>query len=161
MRCDEVRRTIEETWGEEQSKVVLDHLAQCADCRSLAQRADRLALGFRVMAAEATPEPSWGFASRVVRRAEEVQRSETAVEEFFLRVGRRVVYATCVLAVTLLLALVLPASGPFRGPATGELYFAQVESARAGNAAVFMGEALETVPSPPPPAVQEGSNSNR
>ena len=60
--------------------------------------------------------------------------------EFLERAGRRVVYATCVLALTLLLALALPSSGPLRGPTTAELYLAQSEEVTAGSIPIFTGE---------------------
>ena len=143
MRCEEVRKIIAEDWPEETPAAVREHLAGCPVCDGLARDHRLVRAGFRVLAAEPVPEPSWGFSTRLLRRLEESPAQEGA--EFLERVGRRVVYATFVLALTLLLALVLPPSGPLRGPTTAELYLAQSESevVTAGNDPIFAGELPE------------------
>jgi anti-sigma factor RsiW len=138
MRCEEMRRMILEDWPEEVPAAVREHVAGCAECRAYVRDFGALRVGFRALAAEPVPEPSWGFATRVLRRLEET-RDEVSVE-FLERAGRRVVYATCVLALTLLLALALPSSGPLRGPTTAELYLAQAEEVTAGSIPIFTGE---------------------
>jgi anti-sigma factor RsiW len=140
MRCEEVRKIIAEDWPEEAPAAVREHLAGCPACDALA-RDDRLVrAGFHALAAEPAPEPSWGFSTRLLRRLQESPAQEGA--EFLERVGRRVVYATFLLALTLLLALALPSSGPLRGPTTADLYLAQSESevVTAGNDPILTGE---------------------
>jgi len=72
--------------------------------------------GFRLLAEEAPPEPSLGFAARLVRRLHEWD-TRGARSEFFETVGRRFVYATLALTLALFLSMALPNSGPVRGVA--------------------------------------------
>jgi anti-sigma factor RsiW len=141
MRCEEVRKIFAEDWPEETPAAVREHLAGCPACDGLARDHRLVRAGFHALAAEPAPEPSWGFSTRLLRRLEESPAQEGA--EFLERVGRRVVYATFVLALTLLLALALPSSGPLRGPATAELYLAQSEIVTGGNDPIFAGELPE------------------
>jgi hypothetical protein len=76
--------------------------------------------GFRVLRDETVPEPSLGFAERLVRRWGDLSKP-VSVGEFFERVGRRFVYATLVLTFLLFMALVLPPTGPIRGESTADL----------------------------------------
>lgn len=138
MRCEEVRRMFVEDWPEEVSAPVREHLAGCAACGALAREYGLLRAGLRALAAEPAPEPSWGFATRLLRRLEESPEVEGAA--FVERAGRRVVYATCILALTLLLALVLPSSGPLRGPTAADYYLAQQESVTMGSDPILTGE---------------------
>jgi hypothetical protein len=140
MRCEEVRKIIAEDWPEETPAAVREHLAGCPVCDGLARDHRLVRAGFHALAAEPAPEPSWGFSTRLLRRLQESPEREGA--EFLERVGRRVVYASFVLALTLLLALALPSSGPLRGPTTAELYLAQSESevVTAGNDPILTGE---------------------
>ncbi|MGD0921217.1 MAG: hypothetical protein ABSA70_05545 [Terriglobia bacterium] len=138
MRCEEVRKIIAEDWPEEAPAAVREHLAGCPACDALARDHRLVRTGFHALAAEPAPEPSWGFSTRLLRRLQESPEREGA--EFLERVGRRVVYATFLLALTLLLALALPSSGPLRGPTTAELYLAQSEVVTAGNDPIFTGE---------------------
>jgi anti-sigma factor RsiW len=138
MRCEEMRRMILEEWPEEVPAAVREHVAGCAECRAYVRDFAIVRAGLRALAAEPAPEPSWGFATRVLRRLEE--RREEMSGEFLERAGRRVVYATCVLALTLLLALALPSSGPLREPTTADLYLAQSEEVTAMSSPVFLGE---------------------
>lgn len=140
MRCEEVRKIIAEDWLEEAPAAVREHLAGCPVCDGLARDCRLVRAGFHALAAEPAPEPSWGFSARLLRQLEGPSEQEGA--EFLERVGRRVVYATFVLALTLLLALALPSSGPLRGPTTAELYLAQSESevVTAGNDPILTDE---------------------
>jgi hypothetical protein len=142
MRCEDVRKIIAEDWPEETPAAVREHLAGCAACDRLARNHKLVRAGFRVLAAEPVPEPSWGFSTRLLRRLQE--SSERQGAEFLERVGRRVIYATCLLALTLLLALILPSSGPLRGPTTADLYLAESEVLTAGNAPMYTGEFAES-----------------
>ncbi|MBI1941050.1 MAG: hypothetical protein HYS33_06045 [Acidobacteria bacterium] len=68
------------------------------------------------------------------------------------QVGQRVVYATLVLASVLILALVLPQSGPLRGATLAELLPTQPEVTVAVNDPVFPYElpsVYELVPDNP------------
>jgi hypothetical protein len=159
VRCAQVRRIIEEEWPEELSGALREHLAACPACDGWARQARWLVAGFRALAREETPELSWGFASRLTRRLEAMREPAAEAEEFLVRVGRRVVYGTCILTLVLLLALVLPASGPVRGPTSAELYLAQAETAVAGNDLTFLGEYLEGNSQSLASPAEEGTNS--
>jgi hypothetical protein len=130
-----------EDWPEEISAAVHEHLAGCPGCDALAREYGLVRAGFRALAAEPTPEPSWGFSARLLRRLEKSPDEEGT--EFLERVGRRVVYASFLLALTLLLALALPSSGPLRGPTTADLYLAQSEVVTVGTSPIFAGELPE------------------
>lgn len=104
---------------------VTEHLQVCPVCRGFARDYENLQEGWHALAAHPAPEPSWGFAQRVLSRLEELPARAGAEENFFERVGRRVVYATGVLAFILLIALALPSSGPLRGPMPTEVFVAQ------------------------------------
>ena len=71
------------------------------------------------------------------------------------------VYATLVLALATLLALLLPSSGPLRGPTTAELYAAGPEAVTLGNDPIFPDE----LPANPTPAAGSlalpGSETNQ
>jgi hypothetical protein len=142
MRCDEVRRIIVEDWPAEVPAAAREHLRSCHGCATLARDYELVRAGLRALASEPVPEPSWGFSTRLLRRLQESSEREGA--EFLERVGRRVVYATLLLTLTLLLALALPPSGPLRGPTAADLYLAQAEVVTAGNAPIYTGESLET-----------------
>lgn len=112
------------------------HLGKCAECRSYAEDWGRVSEAFRAAAADPLPEPSFGFADRLLRRLASSSGAERAATEFVERVGRRVAFATMLLAMLMLLALGLPTSGPVREPAGAEL-MAQADQASNSNGIVF------------------------
>jgi len=151
MRCEAVREIFEEVRGEEIPAPAREHLSGCAACAAYARDWRLVRAGFQVLKQESTPEPTMGFAARLVRRLDEAGKANPA-EEFLEQVGRRVVYATFLLAFLLLLALVLPPSGPLRGPGVADLLSAGPEVTVAGNETVFPYElpsGLELVPDSP------------
>jgi len=104
-----------------------EHLAACKECTVWWKEWQLLSAGFRALAAESVPEPSLGFSARVLRRLEEgaALSGWGAAGDFFERAGRRVVWATLLMTLTVLLALVLPSSGPVRGLGEPEYLLAQ------------------------------------
>jgi predicted anti-sigma-YlaC factor YlaD len=128
MRCKELRERVDELWVGEFSPEVREHLVACPACKLYLRSAQLMRAGFQVLAEEPTPDPSVGFAARVVRALREVPVLGVP-EEFLERIGRRFVYATLFLTLVVLLALILPASGPVRGPTTAALLMAQPEVA--------------------------------
>jgi hypothetical protein len=161
MGCDEVRNTILEGWDGEVAGSAREHLAGCAACQAFARRHRLLRAGFGALAAEPPREPSWGFATRVMRRLEEAAVQRSVAEEFLERVGRRVVYVTCVLALMLVLALTLPATGPVRGPAAPDLNLPQPEMATLGNDPVLTGEYPLSRPAVPLAGENAGSDAQK
>lgn len=124
MRCDEVRTRLEE--GEAAASEPLGgHLRQCADCRAWLEDWQWLRQGFQALAVEPVPEPQLGFRARLMRRLTEPANSPRERFDFFERAGRRVVWATLVLTLALLLGMALPSTGPMRGPDATEFLFAQ------------------------------------
>src|SRR5215472_7452046 len=127
MRCRKVQKNLAELGPTELSGPALAHLAAFDACRAAARRMELWRAGMEVLVREPVPEPSPRFLARVMRRLEEAVGERTTAEEFLERAGRRVIYATCVLTVAVLLVLVLPSSGPLRAPANAELFFAEPE----------------------------------
>jgi hypothetical protein len=128
MRCDDLRERLDSLWESELSPEARQHLAQCAACERYMRDLRLVRAGFRVLRREPAPEPSLGFAERLVRRLGELSKPPS-VGEFFERVGRRFVYATLVLTFLLFLALALPPTGPIRGESTADLLVPSDETA--------------------------------
>jgi hypothetical protein len=142
MRCEDARIILIESEGGERPVAFREHMAVCPSCQAYANDLESLQAGFRALAAQSVPEPSWGFAARLVRRLNDLEEGGRAVD-FLEQVGRRVVYAAGLLTLLLLLALVLPASGPLRGPTTSELYWAQADTGTLTSYTILPDEALE------------------
>jgi anti-sigma factor RsiW len=122
MRCDVVRRTIEEDI--ERPAAIETHLGSCPACREYLSHWELLRTGFMALGKEEPPEPSLGFAERLRRRLPEARDSQRG-QQFILQAGRRMVYATLLVAVMLILGLVLPSSGPLRTPWAAESVLSQ------------------------------------
>jgi len=148
MDCKDLRERVDEWWAGERSPEVRAHLASCPACEAYLRNARLVRAGFLVLAEEPAPEPSLGFATRLVRALGETAEGRAA-EEFLERVGRRFVYATSLLTLLALLALMLPASGPFRAPATSNLLVPQPEVMTAGVDPI--GSELQDPQEPAPP----------
>ncbi|MBZ5515858.1 MAG: hypothetical protein LAN62_13640 [Acidobacteriia bacterium] len=142
MRCKDARAILIGNEADKASAALLEHVAACPSCQAYARDAEGLRGGFRAFAREAVPEPSWGFAARVLRRLDELEERGRRAN-FLELVGRRVVYAAGVLTLLLILALVLPASGPLRGPTTAQLYWAQPDATLVASNPIFPDETGE------------------
>ena len=139
MRCEEVWTILEEEPTAELSPPVREHLKVCRACAAYARDWRLVAAGLHELSREPVPEASWGFAARVVRRIEEATAILRPRPEFVEQVGRRFVYATLMLTLVLLLGLLLPSSGPLRGPAATEYYLVRPEVVSA-RADITLGE---------------------
>jgi predicted anti-sigma-YlaC factor YlaD len=128
MRCSKIRQNLEAENQNAMPPSAQEHLAACSECRSYAANLSRLTQGMKLLAEEPIAEPSIGFSGRVLRRL----NRETG-REFLESVGRRVVYVTLLLVLFLLLAMILPSSGPVRRAPTLETYWPQEESVAAEN----------------------------
>lgn len=124
MRCDDVRERVQGLWESALTDEVRQHLAQCRGCRQYHLDLRLVQSGFRLVKSEEAPEPSLGFAERLVRRLGEVSKAPS-VGYFFERVGRRFVYATLVITFLALLALTLPSTGPVRGLSASDIQISQ------------------------------------
>ena len=138
---------------------VSDHLQVCPVCKVFAHDWEDLQEGWHALAARPSPEPSWGFAQRVLRRLEELPARAGAEENFFERVGRRVVYAASFLALILLIALALPSSGPLRGPMPTEVIVAQSDRLNLAGSVFTDDTADSPEVNPMPIDKNEGTNS--
>ncbi len=114
MSCDYLRERLDSLWEQGEAAEVTRHLAECRECAREYHDLRLVRAGFRLMKREAPPEPSLGFAQRLVRQLGELSRAPS-VADFIEQVGRRFVYATLVLTFLALLAIALPATGPVRG----------------------------------------------
>lgn len=125
MRCEEIRGLVWEAAGAELAEPVKQHLAACSGCQAYVAGFPGVQRGLRALAVEEPPEPSWGFSARVLRRLRE--EAGNGGSEFLERAGRRVILATLALVFALILATILPSSGPVRHQTTA--YWPQTESA--------------------------------
>jgi len=114
MDCKTIRDLVTDLGGAELTPEARQHVTECSGCQGFLRDARLLHAGFRVLAEEAAPEASFGFAARLIRRLQ-AWEEKSARSEFFETVGRRFVYATLALTLALLLSFALPTSGPVRG----------------------------------------------
>ncbi len=144
MNCDYLRERLDNLWEGAESAEVTRHLAECPSCAREYRDLRVVGAGFRLMKREAEPEPSIGFAERLVRQLGELSKAPS-VAEFFERAGRRFVYATVVLTFLALLAIVLPATGPVRGLSIADIQLSGPE-AQMANADPFGESSLQDAP---------------
>ncbi|HUI40504.1 MAG TPA: hypothetical protein VL523_00900, partial [Terriglobia bacterium] len=90
MRCRRVRHAVLEGAGVWPAAIE-EHLNTCAKCAAYAQDWVRLRKGLAQIAGEPAPEPSLGFATRLVRSLQEAAADARAREASLERTGRRFV----------------------------------------------------------------------
>ncbi len=157
MPCKNVQAILEEAWTEELSESVRAHLALCPACAEVARNSSLLRASFLALREEPIPATTLGFASRLVRRLKEGAES-AATAGFLEQVGRRVVFATLLLALTLFLVLAAPSSGPMRAPVGAELDAPEPEVLTANNDPLLNDDpSLDLHPAQP----KEGEGSSR
>ncbi|HUZ46715.1 MAG TPA: hypothetical protein VMW54_08760 [Terriglobia bacterium] len=127
MRCDVVRERIEESL--ELPARIKAHLQACSGCADYVRRWNLVQAGLVALAKEEPPQASLGFAERLVRRLESARGASQRRQQFIVEAGRRMVYATLLVALMLILGLVLPSSGPLRTPQAAESILAEPEVA--------------------------------
>lgn len=128
MRCKRVQKMLAEFKETNLPQTAQEHLKGCAACQSYAREWSGVAAGMVLLSREAVPEPSWSFSARVLRRLGEENAGPFAPLEFLEKAGRRVVLATLLLVFALLLAMILPASGPVHHTPNVESYWQQPET---------------------------------
>ncbi|MFB3924008.1 MAG: anti-sigma factor [Terriglobia bacterium] len=161
MRCEELRKTLLDDWSKPLEESARDHLSSCEACRVYAGDLGLLRDGFAALAGEPVPEPSWGFTERLLRRMDQAAAAPNFAEEFFERVGRRVVYVAGMLALVLVLVLALPSSGPLRGPTSAELYWAQADAGTAESDTMLTYESADNPDAAQAPEATEEPGSGR
>jgi hypothetical protein len=144
MRCKEVVTILDASPGDRLPEPIVAHLSACPACAETWKDLRLLRAGFYMLAKDEAPESSIGFGARVVRRLDDALDSGGAAAEFIERIGRRFVLASLLLAMSVLLGLVLPASGPFRGPAADEPYLAQTDARTRADASPLGVEFVDT-----------------
>ncbi|MGH9406572.1 MAG: hypothetical protein ACRD3D_12150 [Terriglobia bacterium] len=149
MRCKDVEENAWEGGGESLPEAVRQHVEGCARCRASTAELSRVRLGLRLLGREEPPEPSFGFSRRVLRRLREREERGTLTREPLESAGRRVILATLVLVFTLLLAMIVPRSGPVRHETTLETYWSQAETPEASASLVSYASDWSSVPPAP------------
>jgi hypothetical protein len=130
MRCDDLRERFDMLWEGQPPAEVREHLTECALCSRYLRDLRWVRSGFHLWKQEKAPEPSLGFAERLVRQLSEMSKAPS-VADFFERVGRRFVVATLVLTFLALLGLALPSTGPVRGLAAADIQVPAQEASLA------------------------------
>ena len=141
MRCRKLRKLIVAE-GAVRSPEIEDHLAHCPECTAYARDWERLQSAMRRLAEEPVPEPSIGFAARLVRQlpnAAAARERELSLE----RTGRRFVFGGLLAALLLMLGLLVPPSGPIRSPEAAEIQTARSEAMAAQNYPIFSNQTIE------------------
>jgi hypothetical protein len=106
-----------------------EHLRTCLACQADEQDWGVVRTGFRALSREPVPNASTGFVARLTRRLGEPSLAGRAAVQFWDLVGRRVILVGSLLTLTIVIALMLPTSGPFRSPAGLDLSLLQAEVA--------------------------------
>lgn len=127
MSCEKYRVQIADQWDTEESAELCRHLVQCPACAAYRRDLGLIRAGLHLLKYEAVPEPSVGFAERLVRQLSQAP----SVTEFLERVGRRFVYAALVLTSLVLLALAMPETGPVRGLTLSDIQISTQEASLA------------------------------
>jgi hypothetical protein len=157
MRCEDVRTILEEVRSEDAPDSVRPHLASCAECATWWQGWRLVSAGFKALSQETVPEPSWGFSERVVRRLQEAGEAGRGAADFLERAGRRVVWATLGVTLAVVLALVVPSSGPVRASSEPEYLLAQPQVASTQSYPIVEVENIDnadtSTPQPASPGV--------
>lgn len=142
MRCDAVRRTVEE--GMTRTPAVQVHVESCSGCKEYLRKWEMLQAGLVAIRGEEPPDPSIGFTSRLMRRLENASPEFQFGQQLIDQIARRVVYATLMVAVMLALILALPSSGPFRSSGISESVFVQTQVATLANEQVLGVDGMDT-----------------
>ena len=122
-----------------------EHLSTCPACAAYAQDWARLRSGMRRVAMQATPEPSLGFANRLVRNLQEASGAQRAGEFLLERTGRRFVYAALLATLVLFTVLLAPRSSPVRSRvAAAEIEATQPETMAAQNYPIYSGQLMDS-----------------
>jgi hypothetical protein len=129
MRCDAVRQIVEE--GRDRPPAVAAHLESCSGCKEYLRKWETLRASLIALRAEDPPEPSIGFTTRVMRKLENAPAELS--QQFIDQIGRRVVYATLMVALMVLLVLLLPSSGPYRSSGISESVLVQPQIMALSN----------------------------
>ena len=130
MRCEHLRERLDNLWEGGETAEDRQHLTECGACARYYRDLRVVRAGLRLWKREAAPEPTLGFAERLVRQLGELGKAPS-VADFFEQVGRRFVYATLALTFFALLAMALPPTGPIRGLSVADIQISPQEASLA------------------------------
>ena len=136
MQCKETRRLLEDRAQDQWEVSAHEHLQNCRVCQAYVRDWGLVRTGLRVLSGEPVPRASAGFVARLTRRLAEPSLPGRAVAQFWELVGRRVMLVGSLLALTVVMALVLPPSGPWRSPVGLDLSVLQAEVAAENDPVV-------------------------
>lgn len=144
MRCGKARRLVLDESGGRSARLE-EHLRTCPACAAYAQDWARLQAGMRRVAMQAVPEPSVGFAGRLVRNLQEASGAERAGEMFLERAGRRFVYAALLATLLLFGVLIVPRSSPVRSASpVADVSAVQPETVAEQNYPIYSGQLMDS-----------------
>lgn len=141
MRCEAVRQIVED--GLKRLPAVEVHIKSCSACREYVRQWEMIRAGLVELRGEEPPEPSIGFTTRVMRKLENSSAELPFGQQFIDQIGRRVVYATLMVALMLVLILALPSSGPLRSTGISESILVQAQVATLSNEQVLGVDGLD------------------
>ncbi len=157
MHCDAVRQIVEEDVT--RTPAVQVHIESCSGCKEYLRKWKMLQSGLAAIRAEEPPEPSTGFTTRLMRRLENATPDLQFGQQLIDQIGRRVVYATLMLALMLALILALPSSGPFRSSGISDSVFVQTQVATLANEQVLGVDGVDSGDMQDSPAAPAGNAS--
>ncbi len=161
MGCEEIRQILEESSAQELPALVRDHLGKCSGCYAHARDWRLVRAGFGALAEAEVPEAPLGFAARLARRLQDTAEPLRSGADYLEQAGRRFVYAALLFTLMLLLALVLPSTGPLRVSPTADFYFAQTEVTPAESDSILAPDFQDTHDAAPAKLTSEGEKGQR
>lgn len=157
MTCDDVRAILEETGESAAPESVRAHVAACGLCAEWLKDWRTMTEGFHLLARDVGPEPSWGFAERVVRRLDDSVNPLRGAADLVERAGRRVVWATLAMTFAAVMALIVPSSGPVRAASEPEYLLVQPQGISGPNEQILDVDNIDdTASQPAQPAAPSG-----
>lgn len=159
MRCDAARQIVEE--GLARTPAVQVHIESCSDCKEYLRKWDLLQAGLAAMREDEPPDPSVGFTSRLMRRLENAPSEFQFGQQLIDQIGRRIVYATLMVAVMLGLILALPSSGPLRSSGISQSVFVQPQMATLANEQIMGVDGMDAGDTPDSTSAGNGGTGAR
>lgn len=156
MKCQEARAYI--CSGEEApAPELLRHAETCPECRRYLAGLKLSRSGLQLLSLELPPEPSIGFAQRLVRQLDSPETRRKLGDEVLVRAGRRFALASLLAMLLVLMGLVLPSNSPVRAQGAGESYLApQPQTASLRDDPMFSPDAATASQAPAAAREEEG-----
>ena len=127
MGCEEAGSWLQDDAVGQMPASVREHLRTCLACQADERDWRLVRTGLRALSREPVPDASTGFVGRLARRLAEPSLAGRATAQFWDLVGRRVILVGSLLTLTIVIALMVPTSGPWRSPAGLDLSLLQAE----------------------------------